>query len=156
MTSIRLSFLLALSALPLAGCGSLAAYGSALQQPGAAAAPSANPETSPAGMPNAASAADPTSSSGAPAASETPKGPVSVKIRSSCSKTVKVFFGTKPKFGSGRYSTVSSNSSSSSSFQPGDMFWIVDDSENGLDSATVADGTREIEILSSCTSLAMR
>ena len=40
-----------------------------------------------------------------------PAGPVSVTIRSACSKTVKVFYGDKPKFGSGTYSSISSNSS---------------------------------------------
>jgi len=33
---------------------------------------------------------------------------VSVNIHSDCSNTVKVFYGTKPKFGSGTYSTISS------------------------------------------------
>ena len=33
----------------------------------------------------------------------------------------------------------------------GDLFWIVDDSDNGLSSTSAGPGTREIEILPSCT-----
>jgi hypothetical protein len=93
-----------------------------------------------------------------PAGSDAPAGPttVSVTIRSECKDTVRVFFGEKPKFGGGKYSTVSSNSSSSYSFKPGDMFWIVDESDNGVASATVSDTTKEITVASSCTSLAAR
>ena len=72
----------------------------------------------------------------APASAAAQAGPVSVTIRSACSKTVKVFYGDKPKFGSGTYSSISSNSVQSHTFQPGDMFWIVDESENGLGSTS--------------------
>lgn len=94
-----------------------------------------------------------TPSSDPAAAPAPPPGPVSVTLRNSCKETVNVFFGDKPKFGSGRYSTMSSNSSTSSSFMPGDMFWIVDGSQNGVSSVTVAEGMREIEIVDGCTSL---
>jgi len=85
-----------------------------------------------------------------------PSGPVSVTIRSQCSKTVRVFYGSKPKFGSGTTSSVSSNSISSHSFQPGDQMWIVDEHDNGISNATVSSGTREIEVTSSCTGLVTR
>jgi hypothetical protein len=101
------------------------------------------PATSPAGSETASSE------------SSTP-GPVSVTIRSSCDKTVKVFFGEKPKFGSGTYSTASSNSRSSHSMSPGDQFWIVDDAQNGVANVAVSESTREIEILDSCDRLAAR
>jgi len=100
---------------------------------------------------NAAPAAAP-----APAASPAaPAAPsvVSVTLRNSCRQTVKVFYGKKPKFGSGTYSTLSSNSRSSKQFRPGDMVWIVDDSQNGVASATVDARTRTIEVDSSCTGL---
>ncbi len=89
---------------------------------------------------------------GAPA----PAGPVSVTIRSSCPSTVRVFYGDKPKYGSGTTSSISSNSVNSHSFQPGDMFWIVDASDNGVDSITVGPGLGTIEIGSNCTSLSSR
>jgi hypothetical protein len=91
-----------------------------------------------------------------PAAAPAPSGPVSVTIRSSCSKTVKVFYGDKPKFGSGTYSSISSNSVQSHSFQEGDLFWIVDESENGVSSASISRGTRELEIGSSCSGISAR
>lgn len=80
-------------------------------------------------------------------------GPVSVTIRSSCSRTVKVFYGSNPKFGSGTQSSISSNSVQSKSFRVGDMFWVTDESGNGLDSVTVSDRTRGVEIGSSCSDL---
>ncbi len=94
----------------------------------------------------------------APEAAPAPAAPrpVSVTLRNSCKQTVKVFFGDKPKFGSGRYSSMSSNSLTSATFQPGDMLWIVDDGQNGLSAVTVAEGMREIEILEGCTGMRTR
>ncbi len=83
-------------------------------------------------------------------------GPVSVTIRSSCSRTVAVFYGNKPKYGSGTTSSISSNSINSHSFRAGDMFWIVDSSGNGLASVTVTQGMRNLEILGSCTDISAR
>jgi hypothetical protein len=97
-------------------------------------------------------------SSGSSSSSSAPSGggSVSVTIRSRCSKTVRVFFGSKPKYGSGTNSSISSNSVQSHSFRAGDMMWIIDDSENGVSSTTVSAGTREIEITSSCSGLTAR
>jgi hypothetical protein len=81
---------------------------------------------------------------------------VSVSLRSRCGKTVKVFFGKEPKFGSGTTSSISGNSVQNHSFKPGDMVWLVDDSGNGVASATASPGMREIEIASSCTGLTSR
>ncbi len=140
----------------LAGCTGLGAYGAMMAQPGAAGSPTA-------GAPNAAAATPASTPTPSPAAvaSESAKpaaspSSVSVTIRNSCGKTVKVFFGNKPKFGSGTYSTASSNSVQSHSFRPGDLFWIVDQSENGLASVEVKDSTREIEIRGGCSELASR
>ena len=151
MTSKKLPLVFALVGLSLGagGCASLGQYG-ALAQPAPGAGTAAAPAAAP-GAPSAPSAAE--------AASESQSGPassVSVTIKSSCAKTVKVFYGDKPKFGSGTYSTASSNSRSSHSFRPGDQFWIVDDSENGVASVEVGESTREIEILGSCNTLAAR
>jgi hypothetical protein len=98
-------------------------------------------------------AGDPYAGEGAADPATQPHGPVSVTIRSSCGQTMRVFFGSDPRFGSGTHSTISSNSVSSYTFQPGDMFWITDDSDNGIASVTVSEGTRQIEIDSSCSSL---
>ncbi len=84
-----------------------------------------------------------------PAASQT----VSVTLRSSCSKTVKVFYGDKPRFSSGTESSISSNSVSSKTFQVGDKIWLLDDRGNGVDEVTVGSSTRQVEVGSSCSSL---
>lgn len=96
------------------------------------------------------------SSSSSSGGSSGPSGPVSVTIRSSCPRTVPVFYGNKPKYGSGTSSSVSTNSVSSHSFREGDMMWVTDASGNGLDGFTVTRGTRTIEIDSSCSRLSGR
>ena len=78
-------------------------------------------------------------------------GPVSVTIRSSCPQTVRVFFGAKPKYGSGTYSTISSNSVQSFTMRQGDQISIVDPSDNGISNFTASPAVREAEINSSCT-----
>ena len=83
-------------------------------------------------------------------------GPVSVTIRSSCGHTVPVFYGSKPKYGSGTQSSISTNSVNSHSFRVGDMFWVTDESGNGLDSVTVTERTRTLEIDSSCSRISER
>lgn len=98
----------------------------------------------------------PAEASGPTNAAPEPPKPVSVTLRNTCSETVKIFFGDKPKFGSGRYSSLSSNSSTSHSFMPGDMFWIVDESQNGVSSVTIAESTRTVEVQSGCTGLSAR
>lgn len=136
----------------LAGCTSLGAYGGVMAQPGMAGTPATGtPATTTPGTatPSTASVAESAATPAAPSS-------VSVTIRNSCGKTVKVFFGQKPKFGSGTYSTASSNSVQSHSFRPGDLFWIVDQSENGVANVEVKDSTKEIEIRGSCTELAQR
>ncbi len=91
-------------------------------------------------------------SGGAPATS----GPVSVTIRSECPSTVKVFYGNKPKFGSGTTSSISSNSVNSHSFRAGDMMWVVDEHDNGMGNVSVSPGTREIRIGRDCRSVSAR
>jgi hypothetical protein len=104
----------------------------------------------------AASFSKPGPISGSPHANSAPAGPVSVTIRSKCAKTVRVFFGSKPKFGSGTTSSISSNSLRSHSFQPGDQMWIVDEHDNGVSNASISSSTRELEITASCAGLVTR
>ncbi len=81
--------------------------------------------------------------------------PTTVEIRSECSKTVPVFYGEKPKFGSGTRSTVSGNSTSSQGRKADGTLtvWIIDDSENGVASARVTPETRRVVIDRSCTAI---
>lgn len=81
---------------------------------------------------------------------------VSITLRNTCSQTVDLFFGEKPKFGSGTYSNMSSNSSTSKSMRPGEMIWIVDKSQNGISSVTVEAGTNTVEITGDCTGFSVR
>lgn len=91
------------------------------------------------------------SSGGSSGSSGSSSGPVSVTIRGTCPRTVPVFYGDKPKYGSGTSSSVSSNSVSSHSFRVGDMMWVTDDSGNGLASVTISQSTRTLEV--GCTSI---
>lgn len=93
---------------------------------------------------------------GSSTSSSPSSSPVSVTIRSSCRRTVPVFYGDKPKYGSGTKSSVSFNSVSSHTFRVGDMMWVLDDGGNGLGSVTISQGTRTIEIDSSCAGLSSR
>jgi hypothetical protein len=101
---------------------------------------------------DAAAASSSTSSSSAAAGPSS----VSVTIKNNCRQTVKLFFGEKPKFGSGTYSSIGSNTQTSKSFRPGDMIWIVDDSQNGISSASVSASTSRVEISESCQGLSAR
>lgn len=150
------------------GCGRQATYQSACNL---FACRAAQPQLADAGAPTPApaddayaapseqgSGASPSPSFDAPANTSKPAAPsgpkiVSVTIRSSCSKTVKVFYGQKPKFGSGTTSSVSANSVSSKQMKAGDMIWVVDDGDNGLGSVTIGDSTRNVEIGGDCTSI---
>jgi hypothetical protein len=97
-------------------------------------------------------ASTPASTPAAPAGPQT----VSVTIRSSCSKTAKVFYGDKPGFSSGTSSSVSSNSVSSKTFRVGDQMWVTDDAGKPLGNVRIEASTRNIEIASSCTDLSAR
>lgn len=82
-----------------------------------------------------------------------PSGPVrvSITLRSSCQKTIKVFFGDNPGFGSGRTTSVSYNTVQSIQMNEGEMFWILDDNGKGISSFTASRGRTSIEINSSCS-----
>lgn len=96
------------------------------------------------------------SSSSGGGSSSSGSSTVSVTIRSSCRRTVPVFYGNQPKYGSGTTSSVSSNSVSSKSFRVGDMMWVLDDSGNGLGSVTISQNTRSLEIDAGCSGVSSR
>ncbi len=83
---------------------------------------------------------------------QAPSGPqyASFTLRNSCRETVKLFFGDKPKFGSGKSTSISGNSQQNESMREGDMIWIVDASDNGVSSYTVSAGVHEVNINSGC------
>jgi hypothetical protein len=77
----------------------------------------------------------------------------SLTLHNDCRSTVKLFFGQKPKFGSGTYSSLGSNNTTSYSGNAGDMIWIVDDSQNGVSSLSPS-GNQRMKITSSCSGFA--
>jgi hypothetical protein len=96
--------------------------------------------------------ADQASHSSAMGAPSTPSS-WSLSLKNSCPKTVKLFLGNKPKFGSGTNTSLGSNTISSYSGRAGDMIWIVDDKENGISSLSPS-GRQSMQITSSCTGFA--
>lgn len=81
---------------------------------------------------------------------------VSVTLINRCSRSVKVFFGKIPKFGSGTQSTLGGNSRQNHSFREGETMWLLDDAGNGVSSVTASPGMREIEVTSACTGTTSR
>lgn len=98
------------------------------------------------------------SQSSSSSSSSSSSGPkiVSVSIKNECRQTVKLFYGKKPKFGSGTYSSLGSNTRTSKSMKEGDMIWLVDDGQNGLGGVSISSGTRDVEILKSCNGIVAR
>jgi len=118
--------------------------------------PSSSSESAPSEYESSSSA--PAMGSPQPERASAPAAPTtaSVTIRSACSKTAKVFYGEKPGFSSGTSSSISSNSVQSKTFRIGDQMWVTDDSGKPLDNVTIDANMRQIEITSSCSSLASR
>jgi len=73
----------------------------------------------------------------------------SLRLHNSCSRTVKLFFGDNPKFGSGTRTSLGSNSTSSYSGGAPKTVWLVDDRDQGI-SSFVASGSQSMQITSSC------
>jgi hypothetical protein len=136
---------LATPLLFLTGCSLL---GMPAPQPSTGSGPNAPASEAPAAP--AANNAPASAPASAPAPAATPQV-VSVSLKNNCKETVKLFFGKKPKFGSGTYSTLGSNTRTSKQMKPGDMIWIVDEGQNGVSSYTVSAGSRDAEITDSCT-----
>ncbi|MDC3959839.1 hypothetical protein [Polyangium jinanense] len=73
----------------------------------------------------------------------------SLRLHNSCSRSVKLFFGDNPKFGSGTRTSLGSNSTTSYSGAGPKTVWIVDDRDQGI-SSFVASGSQSMQITSSC------
>lgn len=152
----------ALLAFPLVHCAMLPAMP---QQPAAPSTAASAPETTGAGV-APGSPASPASGFGAPAApqakaaSVAPSAPIptTVEIHSDCSKTTPVFYGEKPKFGSGTKSSISSNTTTSASRKSDGSLtvWIIDEQENGIASVRVEPTTKRVEIDRSCRQITAR
>jgi hypothetical protein len=69
--------------------------------------------------------------------------------------TVRLFFGSTPKFGSGTESSIFPNSTESHSMREGEMIWIVDQSGNGVSSLTASRDRTRVTITRSCSGFAV-
>lgn len=87
-----------------------------------------------------------------------PAPPSSINVRNTCSKTVQLFIGDKPKFGSGTKTSIGGNTSTSFGRKPDGtaVIWIIDDKENGITSVTATADTKSIEIGSSCKDMSAK
>lgn len=132
--------------------GDAGAYAGDPYAGGGASEPTSAPSSAPSSGPSFPSNNNTSSAPPQPAAPTI----VSVTIRSACSKTVRVFYGDKPKFGSGTTSSISSNSVQSKSMKPGEMIWVVDEQDNPLGGVSISEGTRTVEIGSDCNSIRPR
>jgi hypothetical protein len=79
---------------------------------------------------------------------------VSLTLHNDCPETVRLFFGSTPKFGGGTESSISSNSTESHSMREGELVWIVDRSGNGMSSLTVSPGQAHVTVTRSCAGFA--
>jgi hypothetical protein len=93
------------------------------------------------------------SSSGEPSVPRGSNGPqtIFVTFHNDCPRTVKLFFGTTPKFGSGTESSFSANSTESRSMREGEMVWIIDQSGSGISSLTETLAQTHVAINRPCT-----
>lgn len=109
-------------------------------------------------VPGAPAAANPAAPTEKAAPASAAPVPTTVELHSDCSKTVSVFYGEKPKFGSGTKSSVSSNSTSSAPRKADGSLtiWIIDEKENGLASVHVEPTTKRVDIDKSCKQITAR
>ncbi|MFO0675355.1 MAG: hypothetical protein U0169_02400 [Polyangiaceae bacterium] len=81
--------------------------------------------------------------------------PTTVEIKNECTKSVPVFYGEKPKFGSGTKSTLGGNSINSigRGADGSLVVWITDKNENGLVKANVTKETKRVVVASDCKAI---
>ena len=82
-------------------------------------------------------------------------GMVEVRLENECRDKVRLFYGQKPKFAAGTYSSLSSRTHASKHLRRGETIWLVDDKDNGLASVTIGDAARE-NVTVDCASIASR
>ena len=116
-------------------------------------------ETTAAGLQSpAASPASPAAPQAKAASAPSAFVPTTVEIHSDCTKTTPVFYGEKPKFGSGTKSSIGSNTTTSASRKSDGTLtvWIIDEQENGIASVHVDASAKRVEIDRSCRQITAR
>ncbi len=76
---------------------------------------------------------------------------VTFSLKNNSSKTVRIFIGTEPKFGSGSTHTTGGNNLSTEHGKAGDKLCIVDEQDNPISCTTISEGMGRLEINSSGT-----
>jgi len=157
----HLTVALAFLALPLVHCMPMMP-----PQPASPGAPGgSDPSATGASETTAAGLQSPAASPASPAAPQAKAAsapsafvPTTVEIHSDCTKTTPVFYGEKPKFGSGTKSSIGSNTTTSASRKSDGTLtvWIIDEQENGIASVHVDASTKRVEIDRSCRQITAR
>jgi len=80
------------------------------------------------------------------AESNTSSSSVSFNLKNNSSTTVKIFIGTKPKYGSGRTTSIGGNTRTSENGYVGNQLCIVDDSDNPISCMTISNSMGTIYI----------
>ena len=156
-----LTIAIALVALPLVHC-MMPMMPAQPASPGAAGAAGGAGESEPAtaGAPQTTAAGFAPAAPQAKAASAPQSAPIptTVEIHSDCTKTTPIFYGEKPKFGSGTKSSIGSNTTTSASRKADGTLtvWIIDEQENGIASVHVGASTKRVEIDRSCRQITAR
>lgn len=84
-----------------------------------------------------------------------PMTPTSIEVHSDCPKTLPLFVGDKPKFGSGTKTSIGSNTTTTfpRKADGSASIWIIDDKENGVAQASAGPSTRRLVIGRNCTAI---
>ncbi len=152
------------------GCGALASVQGAAQSASASAAALSDPQAAlksaaqsqlESSAPGVASLADTANSAKTAAANPTAAlaaktmTPTSVELKNECTKTMGVFFGENPKFGSGTKSSVGGNSIQSIARKSDGTVtvWLLDSAGAPLTNAKANTSTKRITIDGKCTSV---
>ncbi len=110
-------------------------------------------EPPPASPPQPGQTSAPRAEGGAPAPPA--MTPTSIEVHSDCPRTLPLFIGDKPKFGSGTKTSIGSNTTTSFPRKADGTasIWIIDDKENGVAQTTAGPGTRRLVIARNCTAI---
>jgi len=86
--------------------------------------------------------------------SSSSRGRYSLRLKNRCRRTVRLFIGRKPRFSSGRNTTLGSNTISSYSGSAPQTLWIVGSSGRGISSYALSSGSHQLVITRSCMGFA--
>lgn len=77
----------------------------------------------------------------------------SMSLKNECPRTVKLFIGDKPRWGSGTSTSIGANTITSYSGSAPVTYWIVDDRGEGVSAYTAHPGSQRVRILPTCSGM---